>query len=69
MKGELYDRKARHEARIRSLREQSVTTQAHIDMERAKYFTETYRQYEGTVSIPELRALALKNYFSKKPYT
>lgn len=52
-------------ARIRSLREQSVTTQAHIDMERAKYFTETYRQYEGTVSIPELRALALKNYFSK----
>ena len=53
-------------ARIRSLREQSVTTQAHIDMERAKYFTETYRQYEGTVSVPELRALALKNYFSKK---
>ena len=38
-------------ARIRSLREQSVTTQAHIDMERAKYFTETYRQYEGTVSV------------------
>ena len=31
-------------ARIRSLREQSVTTQAHIDMERAKYFTEIYRQ-------------------------
>ena len=27
-------------ARIRSLREQSVTTQAHIDMERVKYFTE-----------------------------
>ena len=53
-------------ARIRSLREQSVTTQAHIDMERAKYFTEIYRQYEGTVSVPELRALALKNYFSKK---
>lgn len=53
-------------ARIRSLREQSVTTQAHIDMERAKYFTETYRKYEGTVSVPELRALALKNYFSKK---
>ena len=52
--------------RIQSLRERSVTTQAHIDMERAKYFTETYRQYEGTVSVPELRALALKNYFSKK---
>ena len=56
-------------ARIRSLREQSDTTQAHIDMQRAKYFTETYRQYEETVSIPGLRALALKNCFSKKPYT
>ena len=53
-------------ARIQSLREKSVNTQAYIDMERAKYFTETYRQYEGTVSVPELRALALKNYFSKK---
>ena len=31
-------------ARIRSLREQSVTTQAHIDMERAKYFTDSTKE-------------------------
>lgn len=53
-------------ARIRKLRRESLETLPRIDMERAKYFTETYRQYEGTVSIPELRALALKNYFEKK---
>lgn len=52
--------------RIQRLREESVNTQAHIDMERAKYFTETYHEYEGEVSVPELRALALKNYFAKK---
>lgn len=52
--------------RIQKLRETSVNTQAHIDMERARYFTETYKEYEGKVSVPVLRALALKNYFSKK---
>lgn len=52
--------------RIRRLRKQSTERQAHIDMERARYFTEAYRQYEGEVSVPELRALSLKNYFSKK---
>ncbi|MEW9924648.1 trans-4-hydroxy-L-proline dehydratase [Clostridium butyricum] len=52
--------------RIKKLRKQSVDTQAHIYMERAKIMTETYKEYEGTVSIPELRALCLKNYFSKK---
>lgn len=45
-------------ARIRKLRRESLETLPRIDMERARYFTETYRQYEGTVSIPELRALA-----------
>lgn len=52
--------------RIQRLREESLNTQAHVDMERARYFTETYQEYEGEVSIPELRALALKNYFAKK---
>lgn len=52
-------------ARIRKLRWESLETLPRIDMERAKYFTETYRQYEGTVSIPELRALALKNYLKE----
>ena len=35
-------------------------------MERARYFTEAYRRYEGEVSIPELRALSLKHYFANK---
>lgn len=52
--------------RIRNLRKNSLDAIARIDMERAKYFTETYKEYEGAVSIPELRALALKNYFGKK---
>lgn len=52
--------------RIKKLRKQSVDTEAHIYMERAKIMTETYKEYEGTVSIPELRAICLKNYFSKK---
>lgn len=52
--------------RIRRLRKESLDTKAYIDMERAKYFTETYKQYEGKVSVPELRALALKNYFANK---
>lgn len=52
--------------RIRTLRKQSVETQAHIDMERARLFTEVYRQYEGTVSVPELRAMCLKYYFTHK---
>ncbi|MDO5409105.1 MAG: glycyl radical protein [Lachnospiraceae bacterium] len=52
--------------RIRRLRKQSLETQAHIDMERARLFTEVYREYEGRVSVPELRALCLKHYFAHK---
>ncbi len=52
--------------RIRRLRRESTTTPASIDMERARYFTEAYQTYEGEVSIPELRALALKHYFANK---
>lgn len=52
--------------RIRRLRKSSVETQPGIDMERAKLFTEAYKLYEGSVSIPELRALALKHYFTYK---
>jgi len=43
-----------------------METAAHIDMERAKLYTEAYKLYEGSVSIPELRALALKHYFTHK---
>lgn len=52
--------------RIRKLRKQSMETPAHIYMERAKLMTKAYQQYEGSVSIPELRALALKYYFENK---
>ena len=46
-------------ARVQALRELSVNTQPHIDMERAKSETETYKKYEGQLSIPELRAQVL----------
>lgn len=52
--------------RIRNLRKQSMEAPAHIYMERAKLMTEAYKQFEGSVSIPELRALALKYYFENK---
>lgn len=52
--------------RIQALRELSVTTQPHIDMERAKSETQTYKTYEGQLSIPELRAQVLYDYFSSK---
>ncbi len=52
--------------RIQKLRTLSLNTQPHIDMERARIETETYEAYEGAVSIPVLRALVLKEYFSKK---
>lgn len=35
--------------RIQKLRRESTETQASIDMERAKYFTEAYKEYEGEV--------------------
>lgn len=52
--------------RIQKLREQSVNTEARIYMERAKLITEAYKKYEGTVSVPEMRALALKHFFENK---
>lgn len=53
-------------ARIQRLRRESIETPAHIDLERTKSMTDTYREYEGSVSIPELRALVLKDYFTTK---
>ena len=38
----------------------------HIYIERAKLMTDAYKMYEGTVSVPEMRALALKHYFANK---
>lgn len=52
--------------RVQKLREKSVTTQPYIDMERAKIMTETYKQFEGVLSVPELRGQALKDYCEQK---
>ena len=53
-------------ARIKALRKVSMETQPHIDLERAKIETEVYKKWEDKVSLPVLRALVLKEYFSKK---
>ena len=52
--------------RIKKLRRVSMETAPHIDLERARIETEVYKKYEGKVSVPVLRALVLKEYFSRK---
>ena len=52
--------------RIQKLRELSVTTPVHIDLERAKIETDFYKANDGKYSIPVMRAMVLKEYFSKK---
>lgn len=53
-------------ARVKALRKVSMETQPHIDLERAIIETEVYKKWEGKVSLPVLRAMVLKEYFSKK---
>ena len=52
--------------RIQRLREQSVTTPVRIDLERAKIETDFYKENDGKYSVPVMRAMTLKEYFSKK---
>ena len=52
--------------RVEALRRQSETTAPRLSLERALLVTEAYEQYEGQVSVPELRALALLNIMTKK---
>ena len=52
--------------RVKRLRKQSTETQPFLDMERAKLFTEAYKEYEGKYSVPEVRAMCLKYYFENK---
>ena len=52
--------------RVCRLREESLNTQPRLYMERAVLETEAYRKYEGTVSVPELRALTLRHFFAHK---
>lgn len=53
-------------ARIQNLREISVNTRPRLSLERARLMTEAYQRYEGRVSIPELRALALLHYMQNR---
>ncbi len=55
--------------RIKKLRQQSESTEPRIFMERAMLMTDAYKKYEGEVSIPELRALSMKEIFSRKTIT
>ena len=55
--------------RIKKLCQQSENTAPHIFMERALLMTDAYKKYEGEVSIPELRALSMKEIFSRKTIT
>jgi len=52
--------------RIRKLRFESLNTEPRLNMERAILVTEAYQKYEGRVSTPELRALALKHIMENK---
>ena len=52
--------------RIKALRQQSVEAVPHIYIERAKLITDAYKMYEGTVSVPEMRALAFKHFMENR---
>ena len=52
--------------RVRRLREISVSTNPSISMERARLYTEAYKKWEGTVSVPEMRALALRYFMENR---
>ncbi|SDK01395.1 trans-4-hydroxy-L-proline dehydratase [Natronincola ferrireducens] len=52
--------------RVQKLRYQSETTPPSISIERAVLVTEAYKEYEGKVSIPVLRALTFKHLMENK---
>jgi len=52
--------------RVQKLRNESLETAPELSIERAELLTEAYRQVEGTVSTPVLRALAFKHLMNKK---
>ena len=49
--------------RIQKLRELSVTTPVHIDLERAKIETEFYKENDGKYSIPVNEIYGVKRVF------
>ena len=52
--------------RVKKLREESLSAEPRICMERALLETEAYKHHEGRVSTPELRALAFKHIMENK---
>ena len=52
--------------RVRMLRRQSETTVPTMTLERALLITEAYREHEGKVSVPVLRALAFRHLMLNK---
>ena len=52
--------------RVKKLRQKSLNAIPKISIERAELITEAYQKYEGSVSIPILRALAFKNLMENK---
>jgi len=52
--------------RVRQLREESLSTQPAMSIERARLVTEVYRKYEGEVSTPVLRALVFRELMENK---
>ena len=52
--------------RIQNLRKQSLEIPAHIYIERANIMTDAYMEYEGSVSIPEMRAISMREIMTRK---
>ena len=52
--------------RVQKLREESLTTEPTLCIERAVLETEAYKRYEGHVSVPEMRALAFRHIMENK---
>ena len=52
--------------RVRKLKEESLSAEPRICMERALLETEAYKIHEGRVSVPELRALTFKHIMENK---
>ena len=52
--------------RVKKLRRESLDTQPYISIERASLVTEVYKIYDGTVSVPVLRALVFQHVLENK---
>ena len=52
--------------RVQMLRDDSTKTHPILSLERARLITEAYQQWEGQVSVPEMRAIALRHIMTHK---